>query len=141
MSNLRSHDIQVLDDLIKVTLESALGYEKAAEEVPDTRFKALFEEQAIERRQVRLYLQTLARSLGAEPAEEGSVLSALRRGVSALTGGGKAMLGHVEAGEDAVAARFEAALQDPELSVEVKQAVAEEYGIVKAGHDRMQGVA
>jgi uncharacterized protein (TIGR02284 family) len=53
-----------------------------------------------------------------------------------LTKGDQNVIEEVERGEDYLKAKYEDALEDEELSPEVRDAVVRAYGSVKAGHDR-----
>ena len=50
----------------------------------------------------------------------------------------KAIINEVERGEDHIKAKFEDALQDNELSPNVKDAVNQAWTSVKTGHDQMR---
>ena len=47
----------------------------------------------------------------------------------------EAMIGEVERGEDYLNAKYEAALQDGDLSPETRQAIEQAYQSVRKGHD------
>jgi uncharacterized protein (TIGR02284 family) len=53
-----------------------------------------------------------------------------------LQKGDESVIKEVERGEDFLKAKYEDALEDEELSPEVREAVIRAYGSVKAGHDQ-----
>ncbi|HEY0044014.1 MAG TPA: PA2169 family four-helix-bundle protein, partial [Allosphingosinicella sp.] len=50
----------------------------------------------------------------------------------------KAVIDEVERGEDHIKHKFEAALNDGDLSAEARATVQEAYGSVRRGHDRVR---
>jgi uncharacterized protein (TIGR02284 family) len=136
------HDINVLNTLITTTIDSADGFERSAEDAGTGRFVEMFREFATERRQVVARLQETVRSLGGTPNDDGSLKADLhRRWVdlrSAISGDGgdKAIIDEVERGEDYLKAKYDAALEDTELSPTAQGAIRDAYQSVRAGHDR-----
>lgn len=137
----RDHDIDVLNSLITTTIDSALGFERSAEDVKSGRFEQLFEEFAAERREVVADLQDTVRTLGGTPNDDGSIKADLhRRWVdlrAAITGGGgdQAVIEEVERGEDYLKGKYDTALADGEIGAEARQAISSAYESVRAGHD------
>lgn len=137
----RDHDIDVLNSLITTTIDSASGFERSAEDVKSGRFEQLFDEFATDRREVVADLQDAVRSLGGTPNDDGSLKADLhRRWVdlrAAISGGGgdRAVIEEVERGEDHLKAKYDAALADGELGAEAREAIANAYESVRAGHD------
>jgi uncharacterized protein (TIGR02284 family) len=142
MSN-NSNDISTLNSLIATTIDSVDGYTEAAKDSDTSRFSAMFTSRAGERRQVATKLQQEVSRLGGNPEDDGTVLAGAHRVFlnlkAAVTGkDDKAIVNEVEAGEDHIKAKFEDALEDAELSPQVKAVVRECYGSVKEGHDEMR---
>lgn len=142
MSN-NSHDISTLNGLIATTIDSVDGYTEAAKDSDNSRLGAMFTSRARERRQVATKLQQEVSRLGGNPEDDGTVLAGAHRVFlnlkAAVTGkDDKAIVNEVEAGEDHIKAKFEDALEDSELSPQVKSVVQECYGSVKEGHDEMR---
>ena len=137
---LNDHDITVLNSLITTTIDSALGFERAAEDADSGRFATLFRDFAAERREVVAGLQATVRELGGTPEDDGSLKADLHRRWldlrAALSGGGgdKAVIAEVERGEDYLKAKYETALADTKLSAGMK-AIQQAYESVRAGHD------
>ena len=135
------HDITVLNTLITTTIDSANGFERAAEDADVPQFVDLFREFGQERRQVIGRLQERVRTMGGTPNDDGSLKADLhRRWVDlrdAISGGGdKEIIEEVERGEDYLKAKYDTALSDTELSPETRAVIEEAYGSVRAGHDR-----
>ena len=131
----RSHDITVLNTLIATTLDSVKGYREAAEDA--TFFRHLAEE----RSRIASELQQHVRSHGGEPEMESSTAGAVHRGwldlKSAITGrDDEAVIKEVERGEDYLKGKYEAAMQDDELSAECRAQVQQCFTSVRKGHDR-----
>jgi uncharacterized protein (TIGR02284 family) len=140
MANATEHDIKVLNSLIETTLDSADGYSQAASNAGASQYQSLFAQFADERRQVVTDLQGQVRVLGGTPEDDGSVLAAAHRKFldlrDHLTKGDEAVINEVERGEDFIKAKYEDALEDEELSPEVRDALVRAFSSVKAGHDQ-----
>ncbi len=137
----RDHDISVLNSLIKTMLDSRKGFRDAAEDATSSRFGEIFAEFAADRSNVASQLQAEVRRLGGNPEDDSSFLAAAHRTFmnlkTAITGkDDKAIVEEVERGEDYIKGKFEAAMNDRELSPETGQVVAQAFASVRAGHDR-----
>jgi uncharacterized protein (TIGR02284 family) len=134
------HDIDVLNTLIKTTLDSADGYSQAAAEAKQSGYKDVFIRWADDRRQVVTQLQGQVRRLGGSPEDDGSILAAGHRMFlklrDSVTGSDESVIDEVERGEDFIKAKYEAALKDEELSADVRAVVVQAYASVKTGHDQ-----
>jgi uncharacterized protein (TIGR02284 family) len=135
------HDTSVLNSLITTTIDSADGFERAAEDADVQRFVEMFREFAQERRQVVGRLQERVRTLGGTPNDDGSLKADLHRRWLDLRdaisrGGDQAIIEEVERGEDYLKAKYETALENQELSSETLALIREAYQSVRAGHDR-----
>jgi uncharacterized protein (TIGR02284 family) len=135
-----NHDIKVLNSLIETTLDSADGYGQAAERATNTSYKNLFQQWSTERQRVVSELQGQVRSLGGSPEDDGSVLAAGHRAFlklrDSVTGGDEKVIDEVERGEDFIKAKYEAAMEDQELSASVRDIVVRAYSSIKSGHDQ-----
>lgn len=135
------HDIGVLNTLITTTIDSAHGFEQAAEDADAARFTSLFRDFGRERREVVQQLQAQVRKLGGTPEDDGSFKAdAHRRWVdlkNAITGGGdKEVVEEVERGEDYINEKYEQAMKDDKLSPETRAVIGAAYDSVRRGHDR-----
>jgi uncharacterized protein (TIGR02284 family) len=139
---LRDKDISTLNSLITTTIDSADGFERAAEDSDSGRFREMFREFGQERRAVVARLQQQVRSLGGEPNDDGSLTADLHRRWLDLRaaiggdGGDKAVIEEVERGEDHLKSKYDSALEETDLSPETLAAIREAYQSVRAGHDR-----
>jgi uncharacterized protein (TIGR02284 family) len=136
-----SHDVSVLNTLIATTLDSMKGYRESAENSENTTHAQFFREMAEERSQVASDLQAHVRSLGGDPEMDSSTAGAAHRGwvdlKSAITGRDEqAVVNEVERGEDYIKEKFEAAMEDDELSAESRGAIEKCFASIRKGHDR-----
>ncbi|WP_431468969.1 PA2169 family four-helix-bundle protein [Sphingosinithalassobacter sp. LHW66-3] len=141
---MSNHDISVLNDLIKTTLDSRKGYLDACEDA-SARFADTFAGLARERSEIASRLQGEVRRQGGDPADDSGVIGAAHRGFmdlkNAVTGtDDTAVVKEVERGEDHIKAKFEKALKDGELTVDARRVIEECYTSVKAAHDRMSAL-
>jgi uncharacterized protein (TIGR02284 family) len=137
------HDIDVLNGLIEMTLDSAHGYEDAAKDAKNPRFKTLFGARAIERKQVTAELQTeVRRLLGGKPETSGTFMGKAHRTFlnlkSALFSNDEVVVNEVEAGEDRIKAKYEKAFNDQDISAPVRDLISRAYVSVREGHDQMR---
>lgn len=135
------HDITVLNSLITTTIDSANGFERSAEDADVPQFVEMFREFAQERRQVVGRLQERVRTLGGTPNDDGSLKADLHRRWMDLRdaisrGGDREIIEEVERGEDYIKSKYEAALEDRQLSPETLAIIREAFQSVRAGHDR-----
>jgi uncharacterized protein (TIGR02284 family) len=139
MANTSEHACNVLNGLIKTTLDSVGGYQEAAENADNSRFKGMFAERAMKREQLALELQEEVRALGGDPQRDQGMLGKAHNKFvdlkNALTGGSdKAVIDEVERGEDHIKEKFEDALEDDDLPPAVRTKVARAYESIKADH-------
>jgi len=140
-------DIQIgaLQTLTTTVIDSVNGYEEAAENIDNPRFQEIFRKRASERRDVVEDLRSEIRRLGGDPPEEGSFLGKTHQSwldlKAAITGrDDERVINSVEAGEDYLKEKFEAALSSDELEGEARQAVEKAYQSVRSGHDQMSNL-
>ena len=135
------HDIAVLNSLITTTIDSANGFERSAEDAEVPQFVEMFRQFAQERRQAVGRLQERVRTFGGTPNDDGSLKADLHRRWVDLRdaisrGGDKEIIEEVERGEDYLKGKYDAALEDRELSPDTLEVIREAYQSVRAGHDR-----
>lgn len=140
----RDHDISTLNSLIATTLDSADGYERAAEDATDSGLKQLFQTRGRERRQVVGELQAQVRALGGAPEDEGTTLAAMHRvflDIKKMAGNdNKRVIEEVERGEDHIKNKFEDALKDTDLTTETRAVIQRTFTSVKRGHDQVSAM-
>ncbi len=135
-----NHDVSVLNSLIETTLDSMKGFSDAAEDSNGAHTQ-FFREMAGERSACASELQSRVTALGGDPEAHSSYTAAAHRGFmnlkETLMGSDeRAVIEEVERGEDYIKGKYEAALQDSELSSETRQAIEQGYASVRKGHDR-----
>ena len=134
------HDIDILNSLITTTIDSALGFERSAEDADAGRFAQFFRDFGAERRQVVARLQDYVRALGATANDDGSLKADLhRRWVDlrdVFSRGDGAIIAEVERGEDYLKAKYDDALADTRLAPNTLAVIREAYQSVRAGHDQ-----
>lgn len=138
-----SNENTLVNDLIKVTIDSADGYRKAAEVADNQAFRTIFMERAAERDAIVQDMQRFVTAHGDAPEDDGSMAAGLHRIFlnlrDAVTGrDDTAIVAEVERGEDYIKAKYEKALADGELTPDVRELVQHAYVKVKAGHDQMR---
>ena len=141
MIGTSNHDVTVINSLITTTIDSANGFDEAANDARSDRFRTMFREYASERRQCVSRLQEAVRQLGGTPEDDGSTKAAAHRAwlnlKDALTGDSdKQIIEEVENGEDYIKEKYEAALRDDKLSPSARSAIEEAFRSVRSGHDR-----
>jgi uncharacterized protein (TIGR02284 family) len=138
-----NNDVTTLNSLIATTIDSINGYQESAEALESPRFRELFQTLARDRQQVVPQLQAEVARLGGNPEDDGTVLAAAHRTFvdlkSAVTGrDDKAVINEVERGEDHIKHKFEAALNDSDLSASARSVVSQAYESVRRGHDQVR---
>ena len=138
----RDAEISTLQTLTTTLIDSINGYEEAAKHTENPRFQEIFRKRASERRQVAEDLRSEIRRLGGEPPDDGSFMGKTHQAwldlKAAITGrDDQRIINSVEAGEDYLKEKFEAALDSGDLSGEVRQVVERAYQSVRAGHDQI----
>ena len=136
-------DVATLNSLIATTIDSINGYQESADAVENPQFRELFQELARDRQQVLPELQAEVARLGGNPEDDGTALAAAHRTFvdlkSAITGrDDKAVINEVERGEDHIKHKYEAALNETDLSAETRAAIQRAYESVRRGHDRVR---
>ena len=134
-------DIDALNELIEIMLDSADGYETATDDAADPHLRGLFVRRGLERRQVAHDLQDYVRLLGGNAENEGSVLGRAQRyfvdlKASVAGNDNKAIVDEVERGEDQIKTRYEKALCGQELSAEGRRMVEQAFIAVRRTPDQ-----
>ena len=140
-----SKDVSILNTLIATLIDSVTGYQDAAANAEGGRFQELFRKFADERSHSVEQLRARVRALGGKAEDDGSFLGKTHQrflDLKAVVTGrdDKAIINEVERGEDYLKEKFDAALNDGELSVESRSAVEAAYQSVRQGHDQMSSL-
>ena len=139
------HAVDVLNGLIKTTLDSVGGYKDAADSADNSRFKGMFAERAMKREQLARELQEEVRTLGGDPKEGQSLVGKAHNEFVNLKAAlsrndDKAVIDEVERGEDHIKERFEEALEEDDLPPAVRTKVARACETIKADHDEVSRI-
>ena len=134
--------VKALNSLIETTLDSARGYEEAAENAEEGRLKTMFEQRSRSRMELAHQLQEEVRSFGGEPEDSQSMLGKAHNKFvdlkSAVTGrDDQAVIDEVERGEDVIKRKFQKALDEKDLPAETRQMVSRAYDRIRADHDEI----
>ena len=132
----------ILKTLTSTLNDSINGYREAAELAEGSQFQQIFRDNASERERVAGELAGEVRRLGGTPDEDGTVLGKTHQAFldlkAAVTGrDDKAIINEVERGEDYLKEKFEAALDDENLTFDSRQIVERAYQSVRKGHDQI----
>ena len=137
----KSHDITVVNTLIATTLDSMKGYREAADDSNVATHEQFFREMSDERSRVASDLQAHVRALGGEAETESSTAGGAHRTwldiKAAVTGKDEqAVINEVERGEDYIKEKFQAAIDDDELSPQTRGVLEKCMESIRKGHDR-----
>lgn len=135
----------VLDDLIKINNDRVKGYEKAAKEtdVKDADLRILFHNMAAESRQYANELEGLLAGRGNSPEDEttigGDIYRAWMDVKNVFTGKDrKSILASCEYGEDAAQKAYEKALDNDDISGDVRQVLVDQKARLRKSHDTIK---
>ena len=131
-----------LNTLIATLIDSVEGYQKSAADVESPRFADMFTARAQERQQAVYQLQSAVAEAGGSPADDGSMMGSVHRGMQSLreavsSRDDAAIIAEIERGEDYLKEKFETAMDNTDLDARALDAVTEAWASVQAGHDEM----
>jgi uncharacterized protein (TIGR02284 family) len=132
----------ILQKLIETCRDGETGYLHAATVADDSELKNYFQQQSLERARFRAELTDAIKQLGEpDPETSGSTVAVLHRAwfeaKDDFGGGDHTLLESVEQGEDSAKHSYESALET-KLPAEIDELVRNQYGSVKAAHDRVR---
>ncbi|MGF1549778.1 MAG: PA2169 family four-helix-bundle protein [Sphingomonadaceae bacterium] len=129
--------LSILQTLTDTTIDSAKGYERAAELADSPRLKQTLSQAAAGRRKLVTELNAEIVRLGGEPREGGSTAGALHRVWSDITAafekGDEAAAERVEEGEDYIEKKFREALDSGELDAGTRAVVQRAHAEIAEG--------
>jgi len=145
MQATNDHAVKILNSLIETTLDSANGYEEAAQNTDDRQLRTMFSECSRKRRELSRELQQEVRTFGGEPQDDQSMMGKAHNKFvdlkKAVTGGSdKAVVEEVERGEDVIKGKFEKAMDDDDLPANARQVVSRAFASIKADHDEISQI-
>ena len=138
MDHDSEHVVRIFNGLIETTLDSASGYEKAAELVRNPRFRSLFQERALARMRLTQELKEGAVPLEAN-SDGGSLLGQAHRAFVELRDkiagqSDRAVIEEVERGESYICDRFQKAAQDEQLPDQARHVIERAYNTISADY-------
>ncbi|WP_273241698.1 PA2169 family four-helix-bundle protein [Hyphomonas atlantica corrig.] len=131
-------EIDALNDVTKVLIDSQKGYEKCADVTDENfAFQAEFRRRANDRAGLINRIQQQVRSLGGEPQTEGGTLGALHRTLtefsSLFQNDAKAALEAVDDGEAHLASAIKDRMDKPEVQGQSRALLQEAYASASEG--------
>ncbi len=137
---MADNNVSVLNDLIEVSRDGEEGFRKAAEDAKNPELKTLFSSRATEIGAAVRELQGQVTALGGKPEDHGSVSGALHRGWISLRTAvtdrtDLAILEETEKGEDVAKKKYADALQETDLSFDIRALIERQYQGVLRNHD------
>lgn len=134
-----AYDIDVLNDLIEITVDSYEGYREAADRSKNTEIADLFSQRAFDRRRVLCGLRHAVQDLGGRPVLEGTIIGSARRVImdlrAQLSTNTHAFIEEMERSEDHLEHQYEQALNDYKVSAPIRDIIEQAYLSVKTCHD------
>lgn len=140
--NLKTTTIDNLKDLVRINIDSAEGFEKAAELVDAPSYTDLFHDAAGRRRAHAHELRDLLAMNEEDAADSGSIKAQVHRWWMSLRGkveqdSVRTMLIEAERGEDVIKGLYEDAIHETTGSA-VNDVLHRQYREVKETHDRVR---
>lgn len=135
MSNV---NIDTLNDVTKMLIDSQKGYEKAADVTEDDfSFRAEFQRRAADRRELVQEFQNRVNSLGGEAETDGGVLGSLHRAMTEFSSmfrdDTKAALEAIDDGEEQLAEHIERNLDNDGLDTDTRSLLQKAHQAAEAG--------
>jgi uncharacterized protein (TIGR02284 family) len=137
--------VDILNNLVEINNDRMEGNFKAKDETKEPDLKKLFTEFAADSKKCKEELVAEVKKLGGTPVEgtrnTGKLYRAWMDIKAALTSKDrKAILSSCEFGEDVAKKNYEDALESKDLSPELHDLINRQYGIIKAGHDKVKAL-
>ncbi|MCL7986941.1 PA2169 family four-helix-bundle protein [Sphingobacterium sp. lm-10] len=139
--------VGILQDLIEINNDRVAGFDKANEDIKDENIdlKQVFSKYADQSRRFAQELSAEVGRLGEEVDTDKSVAGTLHRAwidIKSVFSGGdrKSILDEAERGEDAIKAAYKKALEDVEITGELRQVLTAQAQEVNEGHDTIKAL-
>jgi len=134
---------EALNDLIEINNDRVAGYNKAAVQTSDEDLRSLFAKFAAQSGQFAGELRQRVMAEGDEPEEGTTIRGKIYRawmGVKATFSGKdrKSVLESCEFGEDAAQRAYESALEEDDLSNDVRQLLEQQKATLREAHDKVK---
>lgn len=138
---------EILNDLIQINNDRIAGYEKAMSELEpaDSDLKALFVKMIGESHKHKLALATEVQALGTDidqgTTNAGKIYRAWMDVKAVFTGHDrKTVLSNCEFGEDAAQKAYKTALEDEDLSANLRALISEQKAELRVSHDQIKSL-
>lgn len=138
---------ETLNDLVQINNDRIEGYTKAIEELKaeDSDLKTLFVKMIGESHKLKLALATEVEVLGQDVAEgttnSGKIYRAWMDVKAVFTGHDrKTVLNNCEAGEDAAQKAYKSALEEDDLSADLRALITEQKAQLRGSHDEIKAL-
>lgn len=143
-----STDEQIARDLIETLEDGKKGFADAADKLAESNRPDLvstFRKYSSQRGDFAAELKNMAGQHGDKIMESGSAAGALHRGwmavKDALSGSDpEGVLDAAEQGEDHAVAEYERALDNMEISIDLRNVIERQYAAVQAAHDEVRNL-
>ena len=132
----------LVQDLIRINIDSATGFTTAASEINSPDIAAVFREYAAQRSSNAEDLKAAVAYNGESPAQSGTVAATVHQWwlelKSKITAGGiHAVLAEAERGEDTIKHKYESVLKDV-TGTQIAAVLQSQYAGIKAAHDNVR---
>jgi uncharacterized protein (TIGR02284 family) len=146
MSDVNDKITSTLNHLISIANDGKYGYDNAAKDVKDITLQQMFEQYSAERAMYAEDLKRAVASLGDSPDKGGGPIGALHRTwmdiKAAVTSGDReAILKTCITGEEAAVKAYTDALNDENITGNVKQIITEQMSGVQAALNSIRSMA
>jgi uncharacterized protein (TIGR02284 family) len=137
---------ETLNDLIEINNDRVEGYNKASEETNDQDLRSLFSRYAAQSSQFASELRQHVMEEGEEPEEgttfRGKIYRAWMDIKDKFAGKNdrKSVLSSCEFGEDAAQRAYNSALEDDELTSDVRSLIEQQKATLKEAHDQIKNL-
>jgi uncharacterized protein (TIGR02284 family) len=133
----------VVKDLIRINNDRVTGYSKAAAQAKDNDLQSLFSQLAQQSRQYANELRTLVNDSDKDVTDETTTAGKIYRtwmDVKATFGGDsrKGVLASCEFGEDAAQRAYKEALEEDDLSPDVRSIIGSQKATLREAHDKIK---
>jgi len=134
---------ETLRDLIRINNDRVTGYSKAATQTDDQDLQSLFSQLAQQSRQFASELRSLVSDNDKNVTDETTTAGKVYRtwmDVKATFGGDdrKGILASCEFGEDAAQKAYKQALEDDEITPDVRTTIEQQKGTLRQAHDKVK---
>lgn len=134
---------EVLNDLIRINNDRVTGYSKAAAQAKENDLQSLFSQLAQQSRQFATELRSLLTFSDKDVTDETTAAGKIYRAwmdVKATFGGDsrKGVLASCEFGEDAAQKAYKEALEEDDLSPDIRAIIASQKATLLEAHDRIK---